>query len=598
MRYRTRLTVVFLLLIGISVLTAGLFSAQLLRNSYMSSLETNMDREIRVLLATSDWSRTGSEKDTEAYYTSMIRELRESAGSRVTYIRADGKVLGDSDHDIQGMGNHLDREEVKESGVGKTGYAVRHSETLNQNMMYAAEAVADSSGKVVGYIRLAMSLSDVEDSLRRFWLFLLAGLAALVLIAGVISYRIARSMTRPLEKITRVAQQITNLDYRSRVEIHSKDEIGQLGLAINTMAESLQTQLGRIVENESRLQSVMDSMQSGIIMIDREERIMLLNRKAEEFLGFTAEELLNHAYTAANQQYEFSQLIQTCLATGETLRDEMVFYFPEERIMEVSSTPVMDGQGGMAAALVVLHDMTAVRRLEKMRSEFVANVSHELKTPIAAVKGFAETLLNGALDDEEAAHAFVKIIYDESERLNRLIGDILALSKIESRRVPLDFSPIDLNEFLKASLRMVQTEADKKHIRLDLLPAAPLYLEADEDRLRQILLNLLSNSISYTPEGGEIHVRAEHVPGATDDQDDRVRISVTDTGIGIPKKDLPRIFERFYRVDKARSRSSGGTGLGLSIVKHLVELHRGTIRVESTVGVGSSFIIELPVIHQ
>ncbi|MEO3944026.1 ATP-binding protein [Gorillibacterium sp. CAU 1737] len=598
MRYRTRLTLVFLLLIGVSVLTAGLFSAQLLRNSYMASLETNMDREIRVLLATSDWARTGTEAETEAYYTSKIQELRESAGSRVTYIRADGKVLGDSDHNVHDMGNHLDREEIREAGIGKTGYAVRHSATLKQNMMYASEAVADPSGKVVGYIRLAMSLKDVEESLRRFWLFLLAGLAALVLIAGIISYRIARSLTRPLEKITRVAQQITNLDYRSRVEIRGRDEVGQLGHAINTMAESLQTQLGRIVENESRLQSVMDSMQSGIIMIDREERIMLLNRKAEEFLGFTAEELLNHAYTAANQQYEFSRLIQTCLSTGETLRDEMVFYFPEERIMEVNMTPVLDGEGGMAAALVVLHDITAFRRLEKMRSEFVANVSHELKTPIAAVKGFAETLLNGALDDEETAHAFVKIIYDESERLNRLIGDILELSKIESRRVPLAFSPIDLNDFLHSSLRMVQKEADKKRIHLDLRLNEPLYLEADEDRLRQILLNLFSNGISYTPEGGELHVRAEHLPGAIDEQDDRVRITVSDTGIGIPKKDLPRIFERFYRVDKARSRSSGGTGLGLSIVKHLVELHRGTIRVESTVGVGSSFIIELPVIHQ
>ncbi|WP_438431921.1 two-component system histidine kinase PnpS [Gorillibacterium sp. sgz500922] len=598
MRYRTRLTLVFLLLIGLSVLAAGLFSAQLLRNSYMSSLETNMDREIRVLLATSDWAKTGSEPETEAYYTALIRELRESAGSRVTYIRSDGKVLGDSDHDIQGMGNHLDREEIREAGVGRTGYAVRHSATLNENMMYAAEAVADSSGETVGYIRLAMSLHAVEDSLRRFWLFLLAGLAALFVLAGILSYRIARSMTRPLEKITRVAQQITNLDYRSRVNIRSRDEIGQLGHAINTMAEGLETQLGRIMENESRLQSVMDSMQSGILMVDREERVMLLNRKAEEFLGFSAEELLNHAYSAANQQYEFSQLVQTCLETGDTLRDEMVFYFPEERIVEVSTTPVLDGQGNMAAVLIVLNDITAVRRLEKMRSEFVANVSHELKTPIAAVKGFAETLLNGAMADPDTATAFVKIIYDESDRLNRLIGDILELSKIESRRVPLTFSPIDLSDFLATSLRMVQTEADKKNIRLLFKPTAPLYLEADEDRLRQILLNLLSNGISYTPEGGEVQVRAEHVPGERDDQDDRVRIIVSDTGIGIPKKDVPRIFERFYRVDKARSRSSGGTGLGLSIVKHLVELHRGTIRVESTVGAGSSFIIELPVLHQ
>ncbi|MBO9600122.1 MAG: PAS domain-containing sensor histidine kinase, partial [Cohnella sp.] len=246
-----------------------------------------------------------------------------------------------------------------------------------------------------------------------------------------------------------------------------------------------------------------------------------------------------------------------------------------------------------------LQDVTAIRRLESMRSEFVANVSHELKTPVAAVKGFAETLLAGAMDDRETAKSFLTIIHEESDRLNRLIGDILELSKIESRRSPLQFSPIDLTHFLERMTELLTSDAMKKAITLDVQSEPELFLEADEDRLGQIVMNLMQNGINYTPEGGKVKVRAEFVAGeGGEDAVDLVRITVSDTGIGIPKKDIDRIFERFYRVDKARSRSSGGTGLGLSIVKHLVELHGGTIRVESAVGVGSHFIMELPMLQQ
>lgn len=597
MRYRTRLTLVYIFLIGLSVLAAGLFSAQLLRNSYISSLETNMSRELHVILTTHDWTRTGDPDELRTYYSRKIQELKDSADARMTYMLADGTVISDSDHDPFTMGNHLDRKEIQEAMDGtQTGYAVRHSSTMDQNMMYAALAVKDDSGKIIAYIRLSTSLGEVEASLRRFWFFMLIGLGGLFAVTSYIGFHTARRMTQPLEKITRVAQQITNLDYKSRVKLTSKDEIGQLGTAINTMADSLQNQLRKIMDNESRLKSVLDNMSSGIIMVDRDKRIVLLNRMAEDFLGFSSDELLGRTYSLANQQYEFSELIGDCLDTGEALRDELVFYFPEERILEVSASPMADGEGNASGVLVILHDITAVRRLERMRSEFVANVSHELKTPVAAVKGFAETLLAGALDDKETARSFVQIIYDESERLNRLIGDILRLSTIESRRIPLICSPVNLSDFVAESLKLVEREAERKHIRLQADVGADLYLEADEDRMRQIVLNLLSNGIAYTPEGGEIHIKAEAAVDAKDGEE-QVIITVSDTGIGIPARDLPRVFERFYRVDKARSRVSGGTGLGLSIVKHLVELHGGTIRVESILGTGSSFILTLPVIQ-
>jgi len=247
--------------------------------------------------------------------------------------------------------------------------------------------------------------------------------------------------------------------------------------------------------------------------------------------------------------------------------------------------------------------VTAIRRLERMRSEFVANVSHELKTPIAAVKGFAETLLGGAGGDPETQRAFLKIIHDESDRLNRLVNDILELSKIESRRAPLLFSPVELGPFIGKTVELLAKEAERKNIRIETEVGDELYVEADEDRLRQIVVNVLSNAINYTPEGGRVRIQVEPVASgdgqiAEEDDYDAIRIRISDNGIGIPKKDLPRIFERFYRVDKARSRSSGGTGLGLSIVKHLVELHRGSIAVESTVGVGTTFTIELPVLQE
>lgn len=249
----------------------------------------------------------------------------------------------------------------------------------------------------------------------------------------------------------------------------------------------------------------------------------------------------------------------------------------------------------LVAAEQLQAHMKRIRELEKMRSEFVANVSHELKTPVAAVKGFAETLLSGAMNNKETAEQFLHIIFDESNRLDRLIGDLTELSKIESGRSPLHFSPLSINELLSDVLRIMQTMAQEKDISLNMKVEEGLYIEADEDRLRQILFNLISNGINYTPEGGTVGIAVQSVKKGKDHE--FVQLVISDTGMGIPEKDLPRIFERFYRVDKARSRRSGGTGLGLSIVKHLIELHKGTIQAESKLGEGTKFTIELPMLQ-
>lgn len=596
-KFRFKLTALFMLVIGLTVLAAGILMGRSYQENHQNTLKSHMLSEIRVLIAAAPWPSGQSEAEQAAYLESQAKRFKQLADMRVTYIRPDGVVLGDSDHDPATMENHSNRKEVKEALASGVGSSTRRSSTLGESMLYVAVPIQED-GKTVGIVRLAVSLRDVERSLGNMWLALVFGLLILFIIAAIISYRIARSVTRPLERMTSAAKRMANMDYEIRIPAEGKDEVNELARALNAMAASLQGQVNEIRQNEVRLQSVLDNMISGVVMIDPDGRIKLYNRSAELLLGSTAQERVGRSFGEVKQQYELVQLIREALQSHEPLHEELTVYYPEERLLELNFVPMHTNEEQEPGLLLVLQDVSAIRRLERMRSEFVANVSHELKTPVAAVKGFAETLLAGAVNDPETAQSFLTIIHDESERLNRLIGDILELSKIESRRSPLQFSPVDLYAFVERLAEFMSTEAAKKNINLEWHVEEGLFVEADEDRLGQILLNLLQNGINYTPEGGSVRVAAEVVEGGeSEGEEERVRITVSDTGIGIPKKDLPRIFERFYRVDKARSRSSGGTGLGLSIVKHLADLHHGSIRVESIVGVGSKFILELPLIQ-
>jgi two-component system phosphate regulon sensor histidine kinase PhoR len=588
--FRTRLTLIMIVMIALSVGAAGIFMTKTFKDNHINALEDNMVREMRIIASKMDWP-AGEPSELLAYFTAEAEELEGYAGARVTFIQSDGTVLGDSDWDASQMDNHLNRAEVTEALSAGVGRAIRPSDTAHENMMYVAIPVEAAAGQAPHIIRLSMGLSEVEQSIRDLTIVLVSGLLVLFIIAALISFRLASSLTKPLEQITKVARRIKSMDYSARVKVVKQDEIGELGNAINAMADSLGVQMTRIQQNENQLESVLDNMINGIVMIDQNGKILLMNRQAEEILGFSGKELVGRHYAEAKQQYELSQMIKEGLKKHTHLREEITFYFPEERLLDLNIVPIRSGGNSFSGVLLVLQDVSAIRRLERMRSEFVANVSHELKTPITAVKGFAETLLGGAVSDEDTARSFLQIIYDESDRLNRLIGDILELSKVESRRVPLVFSPIELDSFVGKAVTLLEAEAARKNIELVLQAEPGLYVEADEDRLRQIIVNLLSNGINYTPEGGKVSIKVEGLG------DDHIRVQISDTGIGIPKKDLPRIFERFYRVDKARSRSSGGTGLGLSIVKHLIELHKGTISVTSTLGAGSTFIIELPVIQ-
>lgn len=579
-----------MIMIGLSMVGAGLTMAKVFKNSHIHVLEENMTREIKLLSKTLDFPLTEN-KEVNQYYTNEAQEIGKLIDSRVTFIERDGTVIGDSERDPLLMDNHINREEIAAAAKKGVGHVIRYSSSLGRNMLYVATPVKVGN-TFDGYIRLSVSLESIDNGLQHAWMLMAVWLLILFVVAALISIRMATSLTLPLEKIIKVARRISQIDYDARVQLERHDEVGQLGHAINAMADSLQNQVKRIRDNEDLIQSVLDNMTSGILMIDVNDNIAVINPAAEEMLKMKSEHVLGRSFTEMKQHYELSKVFKEGISLRIPIHEERNLYYPEERMMRIDGVPMLDEKGSYKGILFLLQDISAIRRLENMRSEFVANVSHELKTPIAAVKGFAETLLGGGVTDEKTVRSFLQIIYDESERLNRLISDILDLSKIESKRIPMDYSPVHVSSFFASVIETMNTMADKKGISLERDIPDELFIEADEDKLRQIFINLLSNAINYTQEGGRVKLTVCHIE--QDNDEDRVRFTVMDTGLGIPKKDLPRIFERFYRVDKARSRGSGGTGLGLSIVKHLVDMHQGRLSVESELNIGSSFIVELP----
>ncbi len=582
-KIRVRLAIVFISLIAVSVLICGILSAKLLRDSLLDSLRVSLDEQLQVIGQHVSGQASSFQALDDDSKMKLLTALVQSSKTKISWLNVEQNALDD-----------LGQRATQTLGDGRSHHLFEDSRTGDLMMYVTLEWFVED--KVQGFIVLAKSVERVEASTQRFWNALVLGLLIVFVVASIISLRLAQGITQPIESITRIAGEITTFDFRSRATEHDKDEIGQLGRAINTMAAGLEQQLTQIRENETRFKTVLDNMVTGIILLDAEHRITLLNDRAALMIDYEQSHWIGQLYTAMKHPVELPSLINLSLESKRSIREELTIFYPFERIVEINIVPLYMDEGRYRGLIVMIHDITTIRKLEMMRREFVANVSHEIKTPLTALKGFAETLLSGALDDRETARSFLQIIYNEADRLNRLITDILQLSKMESGQYLLNYSPVELKPLLEKLMKMMATQAQMKSISLHIEATEETFVEADEDLLLQILINLVSNGINYTPNGGRVTVSAEYIelPEATD----LMRITVSDTGIGIPKQDQQRIFERFYRVDKARSRESGGTGLGLSIVKHLVELHYGSIAVDSRPGLGSNFTIELPLLQQ
>ena len=532
--------------------------------------------------------------------------------ARVTVIASDGRVLADSDEPSSQMDNHATRPEVAQALAGGSGRVVRFSQTLGRDLVYLAQVVPQPAGDRM-ILRLAVPVGEAVHGSSRFRRdFLGVALVSLAVAAGI-ALLWAHRITRPLRQMAGFAQAVARGELGHRLPVRSRDELGDLAHALNAMTTDLQETLQRLEAEGRRIRTIMESMAEGLLVIDARGRISLVNPAAEVLLGIKQETALAQTPLETVRSHELDDLLKAAAQGVGTVSAEVALPYSRRRVLAGTAVAIRDAGGAYQGTVLALRDITQLKRLEEARMEFVVNVSHELRTPLTAIRGYAETLLDGGLEERGEVRRFLEIIHRHAERLGRLLNDLLDLSNIELEKVPLAIRTVAVADTTRHAVAILSPQATRKAIRLttevpdDLSPVL-----ADRDRLVQILVNLIDNAVKYTPEGGSVTVTARQVNLSTGqlvdsarrvdelttrpiDHGDVVEIVVEDTGIGIPAKDLPRITERFYRVDKARSRELGGTGLGLAIVKHLVQAHHGTLAIESEPGKGTRVQITLPV---
>ncbi len=508
--------------------------------------------------------------------------------TRITVILPSGVVIGDSGEDIALMNNHSDRPEVIRALQGSVGSSNRFSNTLREEMVYVAVPVV-IDGKIAGVIRTAMSLVLLENSLRDVYLkIILAGLF-IASIAALMSYKVSRGISSPLEQLENNAKRFAEGDFKVRLPAFRTKEIENLAGTMNIMANQLDERIKEITRQNKEHKVVLSSMKEGIIAVDNDARVIKLNKSAAEMFNIRRREFYGREIKELVQNPDFHHFIEEALINNKTLEDTIVLQNNREQFIQIYSTPIYTEENDRIGTLIVLNDMTRIKKLENIRRDFVANVSHELRTPITSIKGFVETLLDGGMDDTKEIKSFLKIIKKHANRLNAIIEDLLSISRLEqgSDRTSIILERTLLKNILKSAVQASEIKARAKNIAINITCPDDTEIRASSSLMEQAIINLIDNAINYSDEGSAVDVEGEGGP-------DEIVIKVRDRGCGIFPEHLSRIFERFYRVDKARSRKLGGTGLGLAIVKHIAQTHGGQVSVESNPGEGSCFIIRLP----
>ena len=519
-----------------------------------------------------------------------VRKLGAETGTRLTLIDKDGIVLADSDQDtldlVREMENHKNRVEVIQAISTGFGSSKRISPTLSEPMLYYA-VLYEKNGEPRGVVRVAITMAKIQKEIssieKLIWtIALLVSLTVMLL-----TYWVVARMIRPLTILTHAAESIANGDYDQKLYFPQHDELGILAQSFNHMSKEMAERVRQLQASGDRLSTVLEGMVEGVIAINERQHVLFANESAGRLLFFSPEDAEGKALFESVRNHQLQKSVTEVLKTLEPQRMEVELESTSDRILGVTTTPL---PGTPCPGLViVLFDMTELRRLESLRQEFVGNVSHELKTPLSSIKAYTETLIRGAMDDPEINKTFLLRIEEQADRLHQLILDLISLASIESGNQVFDIINIELRPFVESCLVDQQKVAESKQIELLIEEREPgIKVKADEEGLHQILGNLINNAIKYTPDQGRITIRWQREEG------NMVLLQVQDTGIGIAEKYQARLFERFFRVDKARSRELGGTGLGLSIVKHLVQSFNGTIGVSSKVGEGSTFSVRLP----
>jgi two-component system phosphate regulon sensor histidine kinase PhoR len=515
---------------------------------------------------------------------SWARGTGPRAQARVTVMDARGVVLADSDHDSETMENHAGRPEVREALRAGRGTSIRHSHTLDHDLCYLAIPIVYQAERAV--LRLAVPIENVDEAVSAIRLRLLAASLGAALLALAIAYAFSRSFTLRINRLRTFAESLVESGGTGGLASDADDELGTLARSLDRAAAQHRALVERLSLESARRDAILASMVEGVLAVDNELRVIFCNQSFADAAGVKGPVTERLPLLELVRDPDLLDTLTQVLVTGQAAKRRLELSTAAGRAFEVQVAPL--AAPSHRGAIAILHDVSDLERLERVRKDFVANVSHELRTPLTAIRGYAETLLDGALDDQENNRRFLEVIRAHAIRLNNIASDLLTLSELESGKTLAEPERIPLVAALQSALNTVEAEARIRDVAIHSGSCVEVFVMGDRMRLEQALINLLDNAIKFNRPRGEVAVAAGPA------EDGKARLTVLDTGVGIPSEDLSRIFERFYRSDKARSREMGGTGLGLAIVKHIVERMHGSVQVESTLGRGSTFTLFFP----
>ncbi|MBN1457300.1 MAG: PAS domain S-box protein [Sedimentisphaerales bacterium] len=575
----------FLLIIVISVVGVAWYGSQSLRKFHLDQIAADLksrahliEKQISVNLEDHNF------KEIDIF----CKQAAAASSTRITVILPNGEVIADSDEIPVRMKNHADRPEFQDALNQGSGNSIRFSETLGKRMMYLAIPI-EQGGEVIAVVRTSMPVTAIDEALKSIYQKLFWAGVIIAICAAVISLGISKKISRPVEQMTEVAKYFASGELDRRLSVPDATELADLAKALNEMARQLNTRIDTITKERSRIEAILSSMIEGVLAVDPAGHIVSINEAAAELLGIDAARSngLNIEEVVRNPQLH--QYIKDTLENDQPAESDFILN-DGGRFLQLYGAGLTDDKGSRSGAVLVLHDITRTRQLEEVRRDFVANVSHELKTPITSIKGFVETLQEGAVNNAEEAGRFLEIIARHADRLNAIVDDLLSLSRLEEdgEKRRLAFEKTSVRPPLVSAIELAKVKTGPKNITVKLTCDKEIVAKINSDLIEQAVLNLIDNAVKYSRDRSKIQVSAEKT-------ENEVLIKVSDEGCGIEKEHFGRIFERFYVVDKGRSRKLGGTGLGLSIVKHIANVHGGYVTVESELDVGSTFTIHLPI---
>jgi len=564
-----RIFILYALVILLSGLFGEMYITSAVRENHIDNLRQNLSVQITLISKSISFNQTNLDN--------LCKQFKKDTGARVTVIANDGKVIGDSDTDSALMDNHLHRTEIEQALLFDVGMVKRYSDTLKYDFLYVAKKISHNE-KEEGFIRLAVPLKEVDHSVNLLRIRIILVVLSVLLITWIFSVWQTDHLRRLLRQITDFSRSLSRGEIDKRLFLKNAGEFNEIADNLTSMSVKLQGMMAQNEEEKNRLNVILKSVPDALLIIDAKGVITLSSSSAKEFFGDIP--MTGMRFVEVVRNHEFSDLMEEARRSHSPGMTEFSIETPVEKYLSVRVSPLFYKENELSGFLAVFHDVTQIEKLEQVRKDFVANVSHEIKTPITAIKGFADTLLEGALEDKENAAGFIRTIKANSERINSLVDDLMTISKIELGVIKVEKTMIDIDDVFNTVLALFYDKAAAKNLSLAVSNRPGLLeIDADRNRLIQILTNLVDNAMKFTEAGG--------VTFGIDQEDEETFLFVEDTGIGVPAKYLPRLGERFYRVDPARSRKMGGTGLGLAIVKHLVKAHGWTMQIESAPGKGT-----------